>query len=81
MSRFIRPICLFLLLSSTAVAFDRMPLTGPLADYVSAKDDSYAWIKRSLRGPCRALSILLRNQLPVLLLFRCTLFQSARDET
>jgi PhoPQ-activated pathogenicity-related protein len=36
---------LLALLPAAAIARD--PLTGPLSDYVTAKDDSYRWVKRS----------------------------------
>jgi len=64
MSRFIRLICLFILLSSTAAAFERLPLSGPLADYVAAKDGSYAWSKRSEGSvlTCKYAELILTSQ-------------------
>jgi PhoPQ-activated pathogenicity-related protein len=46
--------------SSTA----REPLTGPLADYVNAKDDSYAWSKRSEGSvlTCKYAELILTSQ-------------------
>src|SRR4029453_10257961 len=44
--RFLLPFVAATLLF-TAAAFSRESATGPLAEYVAAKDDSYAWTKRS----------------------------------
>jgi PhoPQ-activated pathogenicity-related protein len=64
MPRSLRLVCLLVLLSSTAAAFDRLPLTGPLADYVAAKDDSYAWFKRSEGSvlTCKYAELILTSQ-------------------
>ena len=68
MSRSIRLICLFMVLSSTALspaaALERMPLTGPLADYVGAKDGSYGWVKRSEGSvlTCKYAELILTSQ-------------------
>src|SRR5919106_1463038 len=42
----------------------RAPLTGPLADYVAAKDDSYRWSKRSEGSvlTCRYAELILTSQ-------------------
>jgi len=64
MARSLRLVSLFLFLSCTAAAFDRVPLTGPLADYVAAKDDSYAWVKRSEGSvlTCKYAELILTSQ-------------------
>jgi PhoPQ-activated pathogenicity-related protein len=51
-----------MLLASAALA--RAPLTGPLADYVAAKDDSYAWVKRSEGSvlTCKYAELILTSQ-------------------
>jgi PhoPQ-activated pathogenicity-related protein len=64
----LRVICLSLvaalLLVSSAVALDRAPPTGPLADYVRAKDDSYQWVKRSEGSvlTCKYAELILTSQ-------------------
>jgi PhoPQ-activated pathogenicity-related protein len=64
MLRSYRLIGVFLLFASTAAAFERLPLTGPLADYVSAKDDSYSWSKRSEGSvlTCKYAELILTSQ-------------------
>src|SRR5688572_12400418 len=51
-------------LLAPAVGQAREPLTGALADYVAAKDDSYQWVKRSegnvLR--CKYVELTLTSQ-------------------
>jgi PhoPQ-activated pathogenicity-related protein len=52
---------LYVLVNNTAA---REPLTGPLADYVAAKDDSYGWFKRS-EGTvlsCKYAELILTSQ-------------------
>src|SRR5262245_58372822 len=63
MPRFLRLI-LLVLLATPAAAFERMPLTGPLADYVAAKDDSYQWSKRSEGSvlTCKYAELILTSQ-------------------
>src|SRR5262245_24873930 len=43
----------------------RAPLTGPLADYVAAKDDSYQWVKRSEGSvlTCQYKELILTSQI------------------
>jgi PhoPQ-activated pathogenicity-related protein len=64
MSRFRLRVCaaLILLLPATVVA--RAPLTGPLADYVAAKDDSFRWVKRSEGSilTCKYAELILTSQ-------------------
>src|SRR5438309_11550272 len=45
-------------------ALARDPLTGPLADYVAAKDDSYEWVKRSEGSvlTCSYAELILTSQ-------------------
>ena len=64
MPRSYRLVCVFLLLASTAAAFERLPLTGPLADYVAANDDSYTWFKRSEGSvlTCKYAELVLTSQ-------------------
>src|SRR5436190_1352115 len=47
-----------------AAALGRSPLTGPLADYVNAKDNSYAWVKRSEGSvlTCKYAELILTSQ-------------------
>jgi len=55
-------VAIVLAISSPALA--RSPLTGALADYVTAKDDSYAWTKRS-EGTvltCKYAELILTSQ-------------------
>jgi len=53
---------LLILLPSTAVA--RAPLSGPLGDYVAAKDDSYTWTKRTEGSvlTCKYVELTLTSQ-------------------
>jgi len=46
------------------VALARAPLTGPLAEYVAAKDDSYGWVKRSEGSvlTCKYVELTLTSQ-------------------
>jgi PhoPQ-activated pathogenicity-related protein len=55
------PIVLLLFAS---VGFGREPLTGPLADYVAAKDDSYQWVKRTEGNilSCKYVELTLTSQ-------------------
>lgn len=48
----------------SGLAQARAPLTGPLADYVSAPDPSYAWYRRSEGSvlTCRYLELILTSQ-------------------
>src|SRR5437764_15391945 len=52
---------LFIFVSGVAA---REPLTGPLADYVAAKDDSYQWFKRSEGSvlTCKYAELILTSQ-------------------
>src|SRR4051795_13773336 len=54
--------CVLLIFVSGAAA--REPLTGPLADYVKAKDDSYQWSKRSEGSvlSCKYAELILTSQ-------------------
>src|SRR5262245_28819367 len=54
----------FLVLVAQATALERAPLTGPLADYVRAKDDSYRWVKRSEGSvlTCKYAELILTSQ-------------------
>jgi PhoPQ-activated pathogenicity-related protein len=55
-------VAIVVAISSPALA--RSPLTGALADYVTAKDDSYAWTKRS-EGTvltCKYAELILTSQ-------------------
>lgn len=56
------PFCVALLLTTAIQA--REPLTGPLADYVNAKDDSYHWAKRSEGSvlTCQYKELILTSQ-------------------
>jgi PhoPQ-activated pathogenicity-related protein len=55
---------LVLLLLAPSAVEARAPLTGPLADYVAAKDDSYRWVKRSEGSvlTCRYAELILTSQ-------------------
>src|SRR2546423_9107138 len=52
------------LLVPSVGAIARDPLTGPLADYVAAKDDSYQWFKRSEGSvlTCKYVELILTSQ-------------------
>src|SRR5437868_14813390 len=62
---------LFAILLLIALAFAtpairaREPLTGPLGEYVAAKDDSYAWLKRSEGSvlTCQYKELILTSQI------------------
>jgi len=63
MNRSLR-LAFLLWLALSAAALARSPLTGPLADYVTAQDDSYAWTKRS-EGTvltCKYAELILTSQ-------------------
>lgn len=47
-----------------AFSYARAPLTGPLADYVAAKDDSYRWVKRTEGSvlTCKYIELTLTSQ-------------------
>jgi PhoPQ-activated pathogenicity-related protein len=51
-------------LALQAAAVDRAPATGPLAEYVTAKDDSYQWFKRSEGSvlTCKYAELILTSQ-------------------
>jgi PhoPQ-activated pathogenicity-related protein len=53
-----------LILALASSAFARAPLTGPLADYIAAKDDSYQWTKRSEGAvlTCKYSELILTSQ-------------------
>jgi PhoPQ-activated pathogenicity-related protein len=53
-----------LLLVFAAPTLAREPLTGPLADYVAAKDDSCTWVKRSEGSvlSCKYVELTLTSQ-------------------
>ena len=55
---------LVLLALLPAAALARAPLTGPLAEYVAAKDDSYRWVKRSEGSvlTCKYVELTLTSQ-------------------
>jgi PhoPQ-activated pathogenicity-related protein len=52
------------LLLQPAVSHARAPLTGPLADYVAAQDDSYRWVKRTEGSvlTCKYVELTLTSQ-------------------
>src|SRR5207248_614841 len=52
------------LVFASQAATARDPLTGPLADYVTAKDDSYQWLKRSEGSvlTCKYAELILTSQ-------------------
>ena len=54
------------LVISRAEAETRAPLTGPLADYVVAQDDSYRWAKRSEGSvlTCKYVELTLTSTRP-----------------
>src|SRR5262245_3228548 len=64
MSRLCLLTLISLLLVASSAAQARAPLTGPLADYVNAKDDSYRWAKRSEGSvlTCRYAELILTSQ-------------------
>src|SRR4051812_22147693 len=64
MTRSLRLACLLLLATCPLGAFERLPLTGPLADYVAAKDGSYSWVKRSEGSvlTCKYAELILTSQ-------------------
>jgi PhoPQ-activated pathogenicity-related protein len=53
-----------LLFALPSAALARGPLSGPLAEYVAAKDDSYAWTKRSEGSvlTCKYVELTLTSQ-------------------
>ena len=63
MVRWLSP-CLGLLLLWTPIAAAREAATGPLANYVAAKDDSYRWVKRSEGSvlSCKYVELTLTSQ-------------------
>lgn len=63
MTRSLR-LALLVWVALASAAFARSPLTGALADYVNAKDDSYTWSKRS-EGTvltCKYAELILTSQ-------------------
>src|SRR5947199_10128723 len=58
-----RLVAFAFLLSSLPLAA-REPLAGPLGEYVAAKDDSYAWFKRSEGSvlTCQYKELILTSQ-------------------
>ncbi|HZN34886.1 MAG TPA: PhoPQ-activated protein PqaA family protein [Pirellulaceae bacterium] len=61
-SRWLPGLLLLVLLPGMALA--RAPLTGALAEYVAAKDDSYRWVKRSEGSvlTCKYIELTLTSQ-------------------
>jgi PhoPQ-activated pathogenicity-related protein len=64
MSRLVRLLVTTALFLLPLVAQGRGPLTGPLAEYVSAKDDSYQWSKRSEGSvlTCKYAELIMTSQ-------------------
>ncbi len=57
-------LCLAGFLLQATASDAREPLSGPLAEYVAAKDDSYGWVKRSSGSvlTCQYIELTLTSQ-------------------
>jgi PhoPQ-activated pathogenicity-related protein len=65
MIRFFRHWCVaFVVLLPPVAGLARPPLTGPLAEYVAAPDDSYRWVKRTEGSvlTCKYVELTLTSQ-------------------